>query len=112
MVSKGQGMITFSDQQLAALMRVTSNLPLDKRAAFFERVSAYLQMHVFDDDDGSIEAAIDAALRGIVQEAAVSSELQPKTAREVYLEEIARNPDWREASNTGGIGGARPISRR
>jgi hypothetical protein len=103
-------MITFTDQQLAVLMRVASNLPLDKRTEFFERASAYLQG--FEDDDGSIEAAIDAALRGIVQEAAAPSEPQPKTAREVYLEEIARNPDWHEAPSTGltfGIGGARPI---
>jgi hypothetical protein len=63
-------MITFSDQQLAVLMRVASNLPLDKRAVFFERVSAYLQMHGFDDDDDNIDAAVNTVLRGIVQEAA------------------------------------------
>jgi hypothetical protein len=63
-------MITFSDQQLAVLMKVVVNLPLDKRATFVERVGAYLQMHGFDDDDDDIEAAVNAALRGLVQESA------------------------------------------
>jgi hypothetical protein len=63
-------MITFTDQQLAVLMRVASNLPLDKRAVFFERVSAYLQTPGFEDDDDDIEAAINAALRGLVHESA------------------------------------------
>jgi hypothetical protein len=63
-------MITFTDQQLAVLMRVASNLPLDKRAVFFERVSAYLQTHGFEDDDDDIEAAINGALRGLVHESA------------------------------------------
>jgi hypothetical protein len=60
-------MITFSDQQLAVLMRVAGNLPLDKRAVFVERVGAYLQLHGFDDDDDNIEVAVNAALRGLVQ---------------------------------------------
>jgi hypothetical protein len=63
-------MITFSDRQLAVLMQVAGNLPLDKRAAFFERASAYLRTHGFDDDDDDIDAAINAALRGLVHESA------------------------------------------
>jgi hypothetical protein len=108
-------MITFSDQQLAISMRIAGKLPLDKRAVFFERVSAYLQTHGFDDDDDNIDVAVNTVLRGIVQEAPGFSELQPKTAREAFLEEIAHDPDWHEAPDTGqafSIGGARPISRR
>jgi hypothetical protein len=63
-------MITFSDQQLAVLMQAASNLPVEKRATFIECVGAYLQMHDFEDDDDDIEAAVNAALRGLVHESA------------------------------------------
>ena len=62
-------MITFTDQQLAVLMQVAGNLPVEKRAEFIERVGAYLQMHDCDDDDDdfSVEVAVNAALRELVQ---------------------------------------------
>jgi hypothetical protein len=50
-------MITFSDQQLAVLMRVAGNLPLDKRAAFFERASITLV-------SAALATAISSATRG------------------------------------------------
>jgi hypothetical protein len=35
-------MISLTDQQLAVLMQVAGNLPVEKRAEFIERTAAYL----------------------------------------------------------------------
>jgi hypothetical protein len=104
-------MISFSDEEFALVQKIAAGLLPQHRTAFVEKTAAYMRLHGNYDDNAPdvIEFATDRALRDIVQSAA---ELQPKTAREIYLEEIARNSNWHEAPSTGqafGIGGARPI---
>jgi hypothetical protein len=65
-------MITFSNQQLAVLMRVAVKLPLDKRTAFIEEAAQYMRLHGDYDGDAVdvVELAVDLALRGVTRSAA------------------------------------------
>jgi hypothetical protein len=61
--------LSLSDHQLALVMTAASSLPVEKRVAFLPRVAGRLERRG-QLDDADVEAAIHAALRGLVQESA------------------------------------------
>jgi hypothetical protein len=54
--------ISLTDDQLAAILIAAAALPPEKRTLFIERVAAHLKLR----GRGNIEAAITAALQGLV----------------------------------------------
>jgi hypothetical protein len=63
--------VAFTDQQLTVLVQVAGNLTAEKRAAFIEKVAAYVRLHGdCDDAVDVVELAVDLALRDITQSAA------------------------------------------
>jgi len=61
-------MFALSDAQLALVMTAAGGLPVQKRSVFLERVAARLHGPRFTDAD--LGAAIQAALKGLIQSAA------------------------------------------
>ena len=62
-------MIAFTDSQLRTVWAAADRLPFEKRGIFLERVVARLQLRgSFTDAD--LDAAVRAALMGLVQSAA------------------------------------------
>ena len=59
-------MIALTDHQLALVMTAASGLPPDKRSVLLERVAARLTLQGRFNDAG-VEAAVRAALQGLVQ---------------------------------------------
>jgi hypothetical protein len=61
------------DHQLAAVMVVAAGLPVEKRRTFLERLNARLGLRGSRITDLDLNKAIQAALRGLVHNAAVRS---------------------------------------
>ena len=62
-------MFALTDAQLEIVMIAAGSLPVEKRGLFLERVAARLRLHRrFTDAD--LGAAIQAALKGLIQSAA------------------------------------------
>ena len=63
-------MFALSDDQLAMVMIAASGLEVEKRSVFLERVAARLRLHGPRFTDADLNAAIQAALTGLIQSAA------------------------------------------
>ena len=61
-------MLSLSDSQLQIIMTAAGTMPVEKRSTFLERVAARLHGPRFTDAD--LGAAIQAALKGLIQSAA------------------------------------------
>jgi hypothetical protein len=59
-----------NDAQLALVMTAAGSLPAEKRSTFLERVAARLQLRGPRFTDADLDAAIQAALIGLIQSAA------------------------------------------
>ena len=59
-----RGLPNFSDAEMNAIMRAATGLSPEKRTIFIERVAAFLRTSGV----GGIDAAINHALKGLVQE--------------------------------------------
>ena len=60
-----------SDHQLAAVMLAAKELSDEKRRTFLERLNARLELHGARISDADLDKTIQAALRGLVHNAAV-----------------------------------------
>jgi hypothetical protein len=63
-------MLALSDDQLATMMTAAGSLPAEKRSVFLERVAARLRLRGPRFTDADLNAAIQAALPGLIQSAA------------------------------------------
>ena len=63
-------MLALSDDQLATVMTAASSLSVEKRSTFLEGVAACLQLRGPRFTDADLNAAIQAALPGLIQSAA------------------------------------------
>ena len=63
-------MFALTDAQLALVMTAAGGLPVEKRSVFLERVAARLRLHGPRFTDADLNAAIQAALTGLIQSAA------------------------------------------
>ena len=63
-------MFALSDDQLALVMNAAGSLPVEKRSTFLERVAAKLRPRGPRFTDADLDAAIRAALTGLIQSAA------------------------------------------
>ena len=59
-----------TDAQLEIVMIAAGSLPVEKRGLFLERVAAKLQLRGLHFTDADLGAAIQAALKGLIQSAA------------------------------------------
>ena len=64
------GVFALNDSQLALVMTAAGGLPVDKHSVFLERVAARLRLHGPRFTDADLNAAIQAALTGLIQSAA------------------------------------------
>jgi hypothetical protein len=64
-------MISLSDNQLAIVQHTARLLPVEKRDVFLQRVGAILLQRRQHFDDGDVADAVELALCGLVQRAAV-----------------------------------------
>ena len=62
--------LALDDSQLALVMTAAGSLPVEKRSVFLERVAARLQLRGPRFTDADLGAAIQAALKGLIQSAA------------------------------------------
>ena len=63
-------MFALTDAQLEIVMIAAGSLPVEKRGLFLERVAAKLQLRGLHFTDADLGAAIQAALKGLIQSAA------------------------------------------
>ena len=63
-------MLALNDNQLQIVMTAAGSLPVEKRSTFLERVAARLQLRGPRFTDANLNAAIQAALPGLIQSAA------------------------------------------
>lgn len=64
-------MVSLSDRQLEIVQHTARLLPVEKRDVFLQRVGAVLAQRLKDFDDGDVADAVELALCGLVQTAAV-----------------------------------------
>ena len=63
-------MFALTDAQLEIVMIAAGSLPVEKRNLFLERVAARLRLRGSHFTDADLDAAVQAALTGLIQSAA------------------------------------------
>ena len=66
-MSRYEHPLALSDEQLSILMRAAAPLDLEKRVVFLERIAGRLRLIGVHPSDAELSAAIETALRSLIQ---------------------------------------------